>query len=163
MNNFNFTLQGVLDQLSKLTPAELNLVKTSINDRLEQHMRDIGVNGDLTTEEWELLRENKLINCVKLVRERLGIGLRDAKVAAWIDTYHERQRDLREHARGRPRSVGLTFLVDQTLECRPSEVARRLVEARVLPERESEHDDLQAQWLQLLKRARTRFRRRNGL
>jgi len=84
-------------------------------------------------------------------------------VAAWIDTYHERQRDLREHARGRPRSVGLTFLVDQTLECRPSEVARRLVEARVLPERESEHDDLQAQWLQLLKRARTRFRRRNGL
>lgn len=83
-------------------------------------------------------------------------------VAAWIDTYHERQRDLREHARGRPRSPGLAFLVDETLECRPSEVARRLVEARVLPERESAHDDLQAQWLQLLKRARTRFRRRNG-
>jgi len=84
-------------------------------------------------------------------------------VAAWIETYHERQRELRAHARGRAPSVGLAFLVDQTLECRPSEVARRLVEARVLPEREGEHDDLQVQWLQLLKRARTRFRRRNGL
>lgn len=82
--------------------------------------------------------------------------------AVWIEIYLGRQQDLRQHTRGRPRSVGLDFLIGQTLGCRLSEVARRLVDARVLPERESDHDDLLAQWKQALKRARTRYRRRGA-
>jgi len=38
------------------------------------------------------------------------------------------------------------------------EIAEQLVEAGVLPERESEDGDLRAQWKQALKRARRRYR-----
>jgi len=92
----SFKLQTVLGQLSDLTPAELSEVKGAIDAELTRHLRTIGANGDLTEEEWESLESN-IVSCVKMVRDRLGLSLRDSK------TYVDRAR-----AKGRPRTQGLT-------------------------------------------------------
>ena len=88
-------LRDVLDQLSDLTSAELSEVKAAVNERLELHLRTLGADGDLTTEEWEILegKGNGLLSCVKMVRERTGLGLVDSK--AYVD---------RARAKGRPRT-----------------------------------------------------------
>ena len=89
---------------------------------------------------------------------RLDIAAEHVK--NWIDVYLDRRKYLREHDRGRTPSVGLDMLLGQTLRYPPSEIADQLVAAKVFPERESDHDDPRAQWMQHLKRARTRYRKR---
>lgn len=82
-------------------------------------------------------------------------------VQIWIEVYLARREALRGRARGRAPSVGLDFLIRATLAYGPSEIADRLLDAGVHPEREAEdHDDPRAQWMNLLKRARTRHRQR---
>lgn len=71
-------LQAVLGQLSDLTPAELSEVKAAVHEELERQLRTMGASGDLTEDEWERL-DGDLIGCVKMVRDRTGLGLRDSK------------------------------------------------------------------------------------
>lgn len=75
----NLKLQGVISQLSDLTPAELSEVKAAVDERLANHLRIISANDDLTAEEWALVDGNNLMGCVRLVRDRTGLGLRDAR------------------------------------------------------------------------------------
>jgi ribosomal protein L7/L12 len=91
-------LQGILDQLSNLTSTELSKVKEAVNERLERYLRTLGTHGGLTAEEWEILEGEKygLISCVKMVRERTGLGLVDSK--AYVD---------RARATGRPKEPTL--------------------------------------------------------
>lgn len=77
-------LQGVLGQLADLSPAELSEVKSAVNEALASHLRAIGANGFLTEEEWERLESDSLSRagisgCVRMVRERTGLNLRDSK------------------------------------------------------------------------------------
>jgi ribosomal protein L7/L12 len=69
--------------LSKLTPTELSEVKAAVDEKLTQHLSTTGAVGDLTDEEWDRLEGGSLIGCVKMVRERTGLGLRDSK--AYVD------------------------------------------------------------------------------
>ena len=88
-------LQTVLGQLSDLTPVELGEVKRTVVNELESQLRALGVNGDLTEEEWKRLEGNKLIDCVKMVRERTGLGLVDSK--AYVDRARAKGRRSRAH------------------------------------------------------------------
>lgn len=95
-------LQIVLNQLSDLTPAELSEVKAAVHEKLGSALRALGVNGDLTEEEWQRLEGGGLIDCVKMVRERTGLGLVDSK--AYVDrarANRKRTGPSEEHTGGR--------------------------------------------------------------
>lgn len=87
-------LQTILGLLSDLTPTELSEVKAAVHEELERQLRILGANGDLTEEEWQRLETDSLLGCVKMVRERTGLGLVDSK--GYVD---------RARARGRRRRV----------------------------------------------------------
>ncbi len=88
-------LQSLLEQLVYLTPAELSEVKAAVDEKLKRHLRTIGANGDLTEEEWGKLDDGDLIRCVKMVRDRTGLGLADSK--AYMD--RARAKGMRPRAR----------------------------------------------------------------
>lgn len=79
----------------------------------------------------------------------------------WIEIYERRRDELRQRPLGRAPSVGLDYLIGTTLEFKTTEIAARLVDAKVLPERENDENDLLAQWKGHLKTARQRYRRRH--
>src|SRR4029077_8590122 len=79
----NLRLQSIIDRLPNLTPAELGVAKAAVDEELTRQLRAMGVQGDLTTDEWKSLDENDPIRCIKKVRDRTGLGLRDSK--AYVD------------------------------------------------------------------------------
>lgn len=85
-------LQTVLGQLSDLTQAELSLLKAAVDEELERQLRGLGINGDLTEEEWLRLEEEGVLRCFHMVRERTGLGVCDTK--AYIDRARARGRKL---------------------------------------------------------------------
>jgi ribosomal protein L7/L12 len=89
----SFKLQTVLSQLSDLTPAELSEVKAAVNEKLESHLRALGANDDLTEEEWKRLEDDSLLGCIKMVRDRTGLGLVDSK--AYVGRARAKGRKLR--------------------------------------------------------------------
>ena len=86
-------LQNILAQLSDLTPTELSEVRAAVHEELERQLRTLGANGDLTEEEWQRLETDSLLGCVKMVRERTGLGLVDSK--AYVDRARARGRKTR--------------------------------------------------------------------
>jgi len=90
----NSKLQVILGQLSALTPAELSEIKTAVHGELERQLRALGANGDLTEEEWKRLEEDSVLGCVKMVRERTGLGLVDSK--AYVDRARARRAQSKE-------------------------------------------------------------------
>ncbi len=106
------------------------------------------------------LEEQVVMDSWSLRTQAWWLDVAAGDVAVCIDLYLARREQLRRHGRGRAPSVGLDFLIAGTLDCKPSEIADRLANAKIMPESESDHDDPAAQWKQHLKRARTRYRKR---
>jgi len=95
-------LQTILGQLSDLTPTELGEVRVAVHEELDRQLRTLGVNGDLTDEEWQRLETDSVLGCVKMVRERTGLGLVDSK------TYVDRARARGRRTRNRKPTEGET-------------------------------------------------------
>lgn len=89
-------LQTILGQLPGLTPTELGEIRAAVHEELDRQLRTLGVNGDLTEEEWQRLETDSVLGCVKMVRERTGLGLVDSK--AYVDRARTRGRRPRKLA-----------------------------------------------------------------
>lgn len=86
----NSKLQTILGQLTDLTPTELSELKAGVHEALERQLKTLGVNGELTEEEWERLESDSVLGCIKMVRERTGLGLVDSR--AYVDRARTRGR-----------------------------------------------------------------------
>lgn len=71
--------ESISQLLPKLSTQELSDLKHSIDQEILSRLRTLGVNGELTEEEATCVRNRDLIRCVKLIRDRTGLGLADAK------------------------------------------------------------------------------------
>lgn len=80
----------LLVYLSELPTSELFRALRIITDRLESRVSMTPVESaiPLTPEEMNLVRVGQWIGAIKLVRNRLGLGLRDAKNV--VDLYRAR-------------------------------------------------------------------------
>lgn len=67
---------------------ELDSVQPRVRDdaRLLQEdlMHRAGANGALTPDEWTLVNRNEYVSCIRQIRERTGLGLRDSKANSEI-------------------------------------------------------------------------------
>lgn len=97
-----------------------------------------------------------------LRRQAWWLDVAAEQVAVWIEISQTKRAELRAHASGRTPSVASDYLIGATMNHGPTEIADRLVAADVIPEREAEHDDVRAQWIGYLKKARQRYRNRAG-
>jgi len=95
-------------------------------------------------------------------------------VNVWTATYERRRDELAAMVRearqpststrkARGPSVGLDCFISNTLECSTADIAEKLMEADVFPERENDENDPIAQWKETLRRARQRYRTRYGI
>ncbi len=73
------SIESISQLLPKLSTQELSDLKRCIDQEIQSRLRTLGVNGELTEEEAACVRNHDLIRCVKLIRERTGLGLRDSK------------------------------------------------------------------------------------
>ena len=84
-----------------------------------------------------------------------------SRVEAHLRMHDTMTRNLRRRQQGRPPSVAIDFLLDMTADwsITASDLASRLVAARINPERETD-EDVTVQWKGAIKRARSRRRAR---
>lgn len=77
------TIQSILEELPYMSSADI----ATLRDAIERQLGRVSSDG-LTDLERATLESGDLIGCVKMIRNRTGLGLRDAK-------------DLMDAARGR--------------------------------------------------------------
>ena len=86
-------LKTILEQLPYLSDADL----AEVRDAAVSLLGRLGTNG-LTADEQEALASHDLMRCVKLIRQRTGLGLRDAK------NIMDHAKNIMDHARSGGRS-----------------------------------------------------------
>ena len=84
------TADQIIAALPEIGLNELCDIKRALLDEIEAKTRGLDATGGLTPDEIAQLDARDLIGCIKLVRNRTGLGLREAK--DYVDGYRARTR-----------------------------------------------------------------------
>jgi hypothetical protein len=109
---------------------------------------------------WGLgLTSQRPVRLLRLQAERLLEGA--ARVQRYVDHYKSRLKTIKRYSETTNISVATHDLLwaAEPWNVDVSDIADRLVAAKVLPTRESDHDDLHVQWCSSLGRARRKWRK----
>lgn len=77
------TLAKILEMLPGLNATDLGRLKDAVTIQHRDVLHQAGIAGELTEYELELLGDHNVMGVVKSIRDRTGLGLRDAK--AYMD------------------------------------------------------------------------------
>lgn len=73
------TRDDIIAALSALELEDLSMIRTALDAEIHAKLHELDATGALTPEERQLGVKGDKIGCVKLIRLRTGLGLRDAK------------------------------------------------------------------------------------
>lgn len=73
------TRDDIIAALSALSLEDLSAIKAALDAEIQAKLHDLDTTGGLTPEERQRVVDGDKLSCVKLIRERTGLGLRDAK------------------------------------------------------------------------------------